>query len=414
MSTLTTRSVAGTAKRSLQLLVASEQRFTGRKADFGSSSIARDAGDRVRHAVRLRGPVHLAGRGFRGDHVGHSAAHRAEPQELQGEGPELRDRRGNGYGPVASLSGSLLRLRAAFPDFRRRGGVSLSLGRRVQPAHRERARPVRVRRSDYLCLDTGCGSRLRLEEGGPEVGVMQKFNEPNIITTSSDKLFNWARKNSLWPLQFGLACCAIEMMSTGMAHNDLDRFGAGFFTASPRQADVMIVSGTVSTKMAERMTRLYEQMPEPKWVIAMGACAISGGPFLDGYSVLMGADRVIPVDVYVPGCPPRPEALIFGVMTLQKKIEREQQVGGHERPRPALVDEDGNFLEYLPEREYSNISEGKAPRPEDIGRLKRTHIFERKGMPPAAMTDPGWTRRDPSDPQEDGVAEEPADPKGTA
>jgi len=244
--------------------------------------------------------------------------------------------------------------------------------------------------------------------------VIQKFNEPNIITTSTDKLFNWARKNSLWPLQFGLACCAIEMMSTGMAHNDLDRFGAGFFTASPRQADVMIVSGTVSTKMAERMTRLYEQMPEPKWVIAMGACAISGGPFLDGYSVLMGADRVIPVDVYVPGCPPRPEALIFGVMTLQKKIEREQQVGGHERPRPALVDEDGNFLEYLPEREYTDISEGKAPRPEDIGRLKRTHIFERKGMPPAAMTDPGWTRRDPSDPQEDGVAEEPADPKGTA
>src|SRR5215218_3836972 len=185
------------------------------------------------------------------------------------------------------------------------------------------------------------------------MGVMQQFNEPNIITTSTDKLFNWARKNSLWPLQFGLACCAIEMMSTGMAHNDLDRFGAGFFAASPRQADVMIVSGTVSTKMAERMTRLYEQMPEPKWVIAMGACAISGGPFLDGYSVLMGADRVIPVDVYVPGCPPRPEALIFGIMTLQKKIERDQQVG-YERSRPALVTEDGDFLEYLPERDLSS------------------------------------------------------------
>jgi NADH-quinone oxidoreductase subunit B len=246
------------------------------------------------------------------------------------------------------------------------------------------------------------------------LGVIQKFNEPNFITTSTDKLFNWARKNSLWPLQFGLACCAIEMMSTGMSHNDLDRFGAGFFTASPRQADVMIVSGTVSTKMAERMTRLYEQMPEPKWVIAMGACAISGGPFLDGYSVLMGADRVIPVDVYVPGCPPRPEALIFGIMTLQKKIEREQQVGGPERSRPALVDEDGNFLEYLPEREYTNISEGKAPRPEGIKPLKRTHVFERRGMPPAAMTDVGWTRRDPGDSQKDGVAEEPADPRGTA
>ena len=247
------------------------------------------------------------------------------------------------------------------------------------------------------------------------MGVMQKFNEPNVLTTSSDKLFNWARKNSLWPLQFGLACCAIEMMSTGMSHNDLDRFGAGFFTASPRQADVMIVSGTVSTKMAERMTRLYEQMPEPKWVIAMGACAISGGPFLDGYSVLMGADRVIPVDVYVPGCPPRPEALIFGVMTLQKKIEREKQVGGYERPRPALVDEEGNFLEYLPEREYTNISEGKAPRPEDIEHVKRTYVFERRGMPPAAMTDPGWVSSKPdSTTQENGAAEEPADPRGTA
>jgi NADH-quinone oxidoreductase subunit B len=223
------------------------------------------------------------------------------------------------------------------------------------------------------------------------------------------------------------------MMSTGMAHNDLDRFGAGFFTASPRQADVMIVSGTVSTKMAERMTRLYEQMPEPKWVIAMGACAISGGPFLDGYSVLMG---------YVPGCPPRPEALIFGIMTLQKKIERDQQVG-YDRPRPALVDDDGNVMEYLPEREYTGISEGKAPRLEGIRPLDRTYIFERKGMPPASQTDVGWIPADVKkklkeeakakkaaekeaaeggtatataevDGQKNGSPEEPADPKGTA
>lgn len=222
------------------------------------------------------------------------------------------------------------------------------------------------------------------------MGVMQQFNEPNIVTTSTDKLFNWARKHSLWPLQFGLACCAIEMMSTGMAHNDLERFGSSPFMGSPRQADVMIVSGTVSTKMAERMTRLYEQMPEPKWVIAMGACAISGGPFLDGYSVLMGADRVIPVDVYVPGCPPRPEALIFGILTLQKKIERDMQVGYEPKPRPALVDDDGNVMEYLPEREYAQISEGKSDRPAGIKPLKRTYVFERKGMPPGAQTDVGW------------------------
>jgi NADH-quinone oxidoreductase subunit B len=218
---------------------------------------------------------------------------------------------------------------------------------------------------------------------------MQSFSEPNIITTSTDRVFNWARKNSLWPLQFGLACCAIEMMSTGMGHNDLERFGSSPFMSSPRQADVMIVSGTVSTKMAERMTRLYEQMPEPKWVIAMGACAISGGPFLDGYSVLMGADRVIPVDVYVPGCPPRPEALIFGILTLQKKVERDSQVR-YDKPRPALVDDEGNIQEYLPEREYANISEGKADRPAGIKEMPRTYVFERKGMPPGPQTDVGW------------------------
>src|SRR5918992_816305 len=297
-------------------------------------------------------------------------------------------------------------------------------------------RRLRFHRDGHFRVDPGRRPRLRLEEGGFEVGVMQQFNEPNLITTSSDKLFNWARKNSLWPLQFGLACCAIEMMSTGMAHNDLDRFGAGFFAASPRQADVMIVSGPVSTKMPERMTRLYEQMPEPKWVIAMGACAISGGPFLDGYSVLMGADRVIPVDVYVPGCPPRPEALIFGIMTLQKKIERDQQVG-YERPRPALVNEDGTINEYLPEREYTGISEGKAPRLEGIRPLQRTYVFERAGMPPASQTDVGWVPADVKKKlkekaraekaaqeddatgaegaaQQNGSAEGPADPEETA
>lgn len=244
------------------------------------------------------------------------------------------------------------------------------------------------------------------------MGVMQQFNEPNLITTTTDRVFNWARKNSLWPLQFGLACCAIEMMSTGMAHNDLDRFGAGFFSGSPRQSDLMIVSGTVSTKMAERMTRLYEQMPEPKWVIAMGACAISGGPFLEGYSVLMGADRVIPVDVYVPGCPPRPEALIFGVMTLQKKIERDTQTG-HGRPRGALVDEEGQIGEYIVEKEYMDISEGKAHRNPGIRPIRRTYVFQRKGMPSASQTTPGWTPEG-KHAEQGGGEEEPADPAGSA
>jgi NADH-quinone oxidoreductase subunit B len=145
---------------------------------------------------------------------------------------------------------------------------------------------------------------------------------PEVLTTRLDSLINWARKSSLWPATFGLACCAIEMMNVTSSRNDLARFGAEVFRASPRQADVMIVSGRVSRKMAPVLRRIYDQMPEPKWVISMGACATSGGVF-DNYAIVQGVDKVVPVDVYIPGCPPRPEMLIHAVIMLQEKVMKE-------------------------------------------------------------------------------------------
>ncbi|SEO60820.1 MULTISPECIES: NADH-quinone oxidoreductase subunit B [Propionispora] len=145
--------------------------------------------------------------------------------------------------------------------------------------------------------------------------------ERNIIVTSIEQVLNWARSNSLWPLTSGLACCAIEMMSAAAARFDLARFGYEVFRPSPRQADLLIVAGTLTWKMAGPLKRLYEQMPEPKYVIAMGNCANAGGPFVDSsYTVVPGVDKIIPVDVYIPGCPPRPEALIQGLLELKKKI----------------------------------------------------------------------------------------------
>ena len=145
---------------------------------------------------------------------------------------------------------------------------------------------------------------------------------PNALVAKSDELFALARKSSMWTLSFGLACCAIEMISAHMSHHDVDRFGIVTWP-SPRQADVMIVAGTVVKKMADPIKLLYEQMPDPKWVIAMGSCATNGGPYYRSYSVVMGVDHLIPVDVYVPGCPPRPEALMYGLMQLQEKIRQD-------------------------------------------------------------------------------------------
>lgn len=145
----------------------------------------------------------------------------------------------------------------------------------------------------------------------------------NLFITSLDKIYNWSRRNSVWPMVFGLACCAIEMICTAASRYDLARFGMEVFRATPRQSDLMIISGTVTKKMVPTIVRLYNQMPEPRYVLSMGACASGGGPFKEGYNVVDGIDKFIPVDVYVPGCPPTPQALIHGLITLQEKIDQQ-------------------------------------------------------------------------------------------
>jgi len=183
---------------------------------------------------------------------------------------------------------------------------------------------------------------------------LQNQFEKNVLVTSVDYVFNWARKSSLWPLTFGLACCAIEMIASSAARFDIARFGAEVFRPSPRQSDLMIVAGTVTLKMAPVIKRLYDQMPEPKWVLAMGACASVGGPF-NTYSVLQGVDKIVPVDVYVTGCPPRPENLFYGLLRLQDKID---QMKWLER-RPTDVRLDESMLEEF--RQQVHISQAGQP-----------------------------------------------------
>ncbi|XOB99595.1 NADH-quinone oxidoreductase subunit B [Deinococcota bacterium DY0809b] len=177
-----------------------------------------------------------------------------------------------------------------------------------------------------------------MAEGGAQVGLLGSDERPrDIVLGTLDDLINMARSRSMWPLTFGIACCAIEMMATWDPKIDADRFGM-FFRNTPRQADVMIVSGTVNKKLAKRLRRLYDQMAEPKWVISMGACANQGGPFRQGYSVVEGVDKIVPVDVYIPGCPPRPEALLQALLLLRDKIaDRELR---YKKPRAIPTDYD--------------------------------------------------------------------------
>jgi NADH-quinone oxidoreductase subunit B len=188
-------------------------------------------------------------------------------------------------------------------------------------------------RVDPVTIDT---TKIKITKKQP-VTALDKLNDTGLISTvlaareregmilfsTVDQVINWARLSSLWPVTSGLACCAIEMMAVAMAHHDIARFGMEIFRASPRQADLMFVAGTVTKRMAPRVKQLYEMMPDPKWVIAVGGCASTGGPYHESYSVLKGVDLIIPVDVYIPGCPPRPEAWIYGVIQLREKIKNQ-------------------------------------------------------------------------------------------
>ena len=184
-------------------------------------------------------------------------------------------------------------------------------------------------------------------DGFNDNGALEELQKSGagVFVSTLDKLINWGRSNSVWPLTFATSCCGIEMMATGGARHDFARFGIEVYRASPRQADVIVVAGTIVRKMVPVLKRLYDQMADPKYVIAMGACAVSGGPFYyNSYSVIRGVDQVIPVDVYIPGCPPRPEALLYGVMQLQRKIKAQSLTKKPEEMKDQDIEKPGAIV----------------------------------------------------------------------
>jgi NADH-quinone oxidoreductase subunit B len=227
----------------------------------------------------------------------------------------------------------------------------------------------------------------------PVSTTVEQDLEQNLLLGSVENLLNWARSSSLWPAMFGLACCAIEMIATATSRYDLARFGAEIFRASPRQADLMIVAGTVTWKMAPAVRRVYRQMPEPKWVIAFGGCATMGGPFAFGYSTLPGVNLIVPVDVYVPGCPPRPESLLTGLMMLQEKI-RQGHDATSQRSEPT-----GDFSQFFPPEDpirqeleslFPPFSGSGARRQLDCAYCSRMYTQEQ-------LADPAWHCEQPLD-----------------
>ncbi len=220
--------------------------------------------------------------------------------------------------------------------------------------------------------------------------------EQTILLTKAEWLVDWSRKSALWPLGFGLACCAIEMISTAMTKFDVSRFGAEVFRATPRQADVMIVAGTVTHKMAPRVRRLWDQMADPKWVIAMGACTVGGGPYFKyGYHVVKGVDKVVPVDIYLPGCPPRPEALLEAIMRLQELVEsRSKRLNGKDpgftppEKGSRQAKKDGlSPVEPWETEKAHKFDDAKKKQEEDEARAKAAAAAARKAAAPAAGTE---------------------------